>query len=248
LNEVFRQALDSPILAAITSLRCGGPAGPRAGQQDYVARIGERGDVARLALQATAEEEDVVAITWRNIDRQTINGVVRRGLGHRDELPESGEPLMVLANAHRIGLMNGEIVRLAGYAWGEKTWPILEYQEEPRGIRASVDVAGLQISVILVVDFLATDGRLPTDLRPGDLYRRRLGVPEATKQAMLVVDYGYAATAHKAQGSEWEHAIVHVPAEICKWPDHRRWIYTAMSRARSRLTVVYGRGLSSMFT
>jgi exodeoxyribonuclease-5 len=52
-------------------------------------------------------------------------------------------------------------------------------------------------------------------------------------------DYAYCVTGHKAQGSEWPHVL-------CLeqwWPDapweHKRWTYTAASRAQERLTWVY---------
>src|SRR5262245_21272861 len=49
-------------------------------------------------------------------------------------------------------------------------------------------------------------------------------------------DYGYALTCHKAQGSEWRRVIVY--EEVCRRWDHRRWAYTAASRAKSQLVWV----------
>jgi ATP-dependent exoDNAse (exonuclease V) alpha subunit len=47
-------------------------------------------------------------------------------------------------------------------------------------------------------------------------------------------DYAYAITAHKAQGSEWEDVLV-----LEENPqDYARWMYTAVTRAKSRLIVV----------
>ncbi|MBP3439034.1 MAG: ATP-binding domain-containing protein, partial [Sutterella sp.] len=52
----------------------------------------------------------------------------------------------------------------------------------------------------------------------------------------LRVRYGYAVTCHKAQGGEWENVFVD-----CAWkaPRHSssyfRWLYTAVTRATSRL-------------
>jgi exodeoxyribonuclease-5 len=46
-------------------------------------------------------------------------------------------------------------------------------------------------------------------------------------------DYAYAITCHKAQGDEWDNVIVY--EQVCdKW-DHRRWAYTAASRAKRGL-------------
>lgn len=47
-------------------------------------------------------------------------------------------------------------------------------------------------------------------------------------------DYGYALTAHKAQGSEYSRVVVldQNPAE------RKRWMYTAMTRAKDKLVVI----------
>ena len=47
------------------------------------------------------------------------------------------------------------------------------------------------------------------------------------------VTYGYALTVHKAQGSEWDHVLVW--AQGTSSPS---WLYTAVTRASQRLTVV----------
>ena len=49
-------------------------------------------------------------------------------------------------------------------------------------------------------------------------------------------DYAYAITCHKAQGDSWYNVIVY--EQVCdKW-DHRRWAYTAASRAEKGLVWV----------
>ena len=69
-----------------------------------------------------------------------------------------------------------------------------------------------------------------------------------------LLDYGYALTAHKAQGNEWPHVGVYeeraheqettdkgLRSRFVGWPAHRQWLYTALSRAQeSALLVVQG--------
>lgn len=45
-------------------------------------------------------------------------------------------------------------------------------------------------------------------------------------------------TAHKSQGSEWDHVVVLAYDHATKWPDHYNWLYTACTRAKKHLTVV----------
>jgi exodeoxyribonuclease V len=52
-------------------------------------------------------------------------------------------------------------------------------------------------------------------------------------------DYGYALTCHKAQGSQWPSVIV-FDESGCFRKDRKRWLYTAVTRAADRVTLVQG--------
>jgi len=56
------------------------------------------------------------------------------------------------------------------------------------------------------------------------------------KDKTIPFDYCYAITCHKAQGDEWDSVMV--LEQKCKLWDHKRWAYTAASRAREKLTWV----------
>ena len=50
-------------------------------------------------------------------------------------------------------------------------------------------------------------------------------------------DYGYALTVHKAQGSQWDDVVLF--DESFAFREHRsRWLYTGLTRAAERITVV----------
>ena len=50
-------------------------------------------------------------------------------------------------------------------------------------------------------------------------------------------DFGYVLTVHKAQGSQWDDVVLF--DESAAFRDHReRWLYTGITRAAKRLTVV----------
>jgi exodeoxyribonuclease-5 len=49
--------------------------------------------------------------------------------------------------------------------------------------------------------------------------------------------YGYALTVHKAQGSQWDDLVLF--DESYAFREHRsRWLYTGLTRAAERITVV----------
>lgn len=58
---------------------------------------------------------------------------------------------------------------------------------------------------------------------------------EKTPKDLFVhpLDFCYAITCHKAQGSEWRRVMV--VEQFCYGWDHKRWAYTAASRAREEL-------------
>ena len=56
----------------------------------------------------------------------------------------------------------------------------------------------------------------------------------------LKVKYGYAITAHKAQGSEWKRVFLHGRTGIPPLSrESFRWFYTALTRSRERLYTLY---------
>ena len=57
----------------------------------------------------------------------------------------------------------------------------------------------------------------------------------------LQVKYAYAVTCHKAQGGQWASVFVdmgYIPPESYQTLDLYRWLYTAVTRATTRLTLI----------
>ena len=52
--------------------------------------------------------------------------------------------------------------------------------------------------------------------------------------------FGYAITAHKAQGSEWDKVLVIEEKFPFSKEEHARWLYTAVTRASEKLVLVRG--------
>ena len=50
-------------------------------------------------------------------------------------------------------------------------------------------------------------------------------------------DFAYAISCHKSQGSEWKNVLVIDESDI--FPDIKyRWLYTAVSRGKEKVTIV----------
>ena len=50
--------------------------------------------------------------------------------------------------------------------------------------------------------------------------------------------YAYAITCHKAQGSEWDKVLVFEEGFPFNTEEHKRWLYTAATRAKDKLVIV----------
>lgn len=151
-------------------------------------------------------------LVGRNNTRRTTNVRARELLKRASHLPEKGDKLVCLRNDHKIGLLNGEL------------WNTID-------------------SVILDDDTLALtlegeEGQhLSVEAHRHHFEGRELGYWE--KRQAQEFDYGYALTTHKSQGSQWGSVIV-FDESGCFRQDRKRWLYTAITRAANRLTVVTG--------
>jgi hypothetical protein len=50
--------------------------------------------------------------------------------------------------------------------------------------------------------------------------------------------YAYGITCHKAQGSEWDKVLVFEETFPFDPEEHKRWLYTAVTRAKEKLVIV----------
>ena len=71
----------------------------------------------------------------------------------------------------------------------------------------------------------------------GMLHRQDRGDRLAAAQAYDEFDYGYVLTVHKAQGSQWDDVVL-FDESFAFQESRERWLYTGITRAAKRLTVV----------
>ena len=171
LNEIRRQAADSPIIRQAHRVRQGLP------YQDD----GEAFRVIRERSDQNYDWADIV-LCWRNETRHKINRFLRARRGiHPNAPPQAGEPVICLKNARELGIMNGEtfvlakhfdpaasVVQLADGPRIERAWfePHHDALEPPRG-RIGFGLAyaitvhkaqGSEWSRVLIIDEFAYAG------------------------------------------------------------------------------------------
>lgn len=253
LSTIHRQAGDSPIKEAVLRLRSGEDrCGPQRGQHDYVSRPGGWAMAADEAARLLQEGRSPIVLTWTNRAKDLICKRIRSRLGLSGP-PVPGEPLMILHTIHHLDLMNGQVVRFGGFETGDAIKISEKHPEVEARWGLVEDDSGRRVRVLIVLNLLGV-GPAVRWLKPEHIYRKSFGhVGHAGVSLLLAVAWGYASTAHKVQGSEWDEAIVHVDPKIVEMMGEefvRRHTYTAISRARRRLLLIHppdDAGLIDMF-
>lgn len=235
LRQIHRQALDSPIVRATLAIREGDLA-------DAMCELDVLDDVEELDHQLAHGADDMI-IAWRNATRHILNSKVR----HLRKLPKDdiniGEPMLVLRNNYGLEVYNGEIHEFRG--WTEKLGE--------KEFRAKVMQDGKMAEKFLKMNFGTTPvlggfGIVATEVLRG--YHDQLSPhwPEKAvdwwsrngRGSYVHVNWGYALTCHKSQGSECDNVLVCLESgQNITNSDGRRWLYTAATRARKRCTIAY---------
>ncbi len=174
---------------------------------------------SRVISRREISSDDVMqadqVLVGLNRTRRLYNGRIRQLLGYRDHYPAVGEKLVCLRNDKSKGLLNGGTwtVDTLRTPRGDLIRMDVRSDDDPR--RSSVEVA------VLKTFFEGAEEEIP--------YALRRDSDEFT--------YGYALTVHKAQGSQWDDVTLF--DESYAFREHRdRWLYTALTRAAERVTVV----------
>jgi exodeoxyribonuclease-5 len=87
-----------------------------------------------------------------------------------------------------------------------------------------------------MIDFTSSEGKVNPYLRYAtDVFgQEKPDLMSLDLRNVNPFDYAYCVTCHKAQGDEWDHVLV--IEQRCKNWEHKRWAYTAASRAKEKLT------------
>lgn len=156
--------------------------------------------------------ETNVVICARNATRQKANRRARRLLGYKDVLPEVGEKVVATANQHSHGVMNGEQAI------------VLDYKDLPEGMEDD-DWPDMKM---VNIRMLSTGFERWVLFNPvsfdSDFERMK-----AAQKCAGGLDFGYALTVHKSQGSEWEEVLVY--EESIPGVPYAQLMYTAITRA-----------------
>lgn len=186
----------------------------REGERIGPGRYGDSEVVRKSALDPQRVLAADQVLVGRNATRRAYNARLRERRGFADPLPQADDKLVCLRNNRRKGLFNGGL------------WTVKQ-RSAARASTLSLRLAPDE-EVGRVVKVTARRECFTGGLEELDWQLRR---------RYEEFDYGYVLTVHKAQGSQWDDVVLF--DESFAFPETRaRWLYTGITRAARRLTVV----------
>ena len=210
IDEIHRQALDSPILRLADLARRGErlPVGPTGDGVD-VRRYGDP------SLEQRAMDAEMI-IVGRNRTRHATNHKIRRLLGRGGvPAPVPGDRVICRRNNHELGLLNGS-------SWTvDRCVPDLDKMTAKIEVVSTEDERDRVECSTWMHHFMAREEEL--------LGHNRRDHDEFA--------YGFAITAHSAQGSQYDDVLVFDESKQFG-KDAPKHLYTSITRAAKTLTVV----------
>jgi exodeoxyribonuclease-5 len=225
LTEIHRQALDNPILEIATMAR--------EGKQ---IPEGVYGDGRAVVIKRSAfndghfdwREPAPKFIVGANKTRWAVTKLLRSGyLGEGAERlgPRTGEPMIVRKNSRQYpNLVNGSDVTAVtdGQLVANQTTFTMSFEDED-----GVKYTNKCFQGHFEEHFSRKPGGYSTDSRAA--YR--------AKKNSVELDWGWAITCHKAQGSQYDDVVVIDESGMFR-EDSAKWKYTAVTRAAEQLTLL----------
>ncbi|MCG7506800.1 ATP-dependent DNA helicase [Mesorhizobium retamae] len=209
LTEIHRQARDNPIIRLALDVREG---------REFM-----RGDYGTAQVIGREEvNQDLVlkadqVLVGRNQTRRRYNQRLRELKGFTADYPQAGDKLVCLRNDPAKGLLNGSLWKVMTSS-RETVKPGINLLVSPEEDDPDRGVAKIKL---LKAAFESPEEEIPWQ----------------QKKRFDDFDYGYALTVHKAQGSQWNEVVLFDESFAFK-DTRQRWLYTAITRAAERLTVV----------
>ena len=151
-------------------------------------------------------------LVGKNLTRRQINLQMRRLLGRgHDDLPVAGDKVVCLRNDRDEGLLNGTL-------WEVTDTELVDGMEL---MSLSIESGGRGTTVPAHTHYFKgiEDKLVYYEIRDAQCF-----------------DYGYALTAHKAQGSQWPNVFVFDESHVFR-QNAKRWLYTAITRAAEMITI-----------
>lgn len=232
LDEVMRQAKESDIICLSMDIREGKKINPFKGNDTQVFNKKDLCD----GMYFWADQ----ILVSTNKSRHDINSYIRDDLGRGFE-PEINDKVICLRNCWDTlsekqcdPLINGSIGTISAMHMESIDYIIM-------GQKVTVPVLVTDLITSndeyknLHIDYTAlTTGEKFFNPRQEYVIRKNKQNPELP----IEFNFGYAITGHRAQGSQWNKVLVLEESFPFDRIEHARWLYTTVTRAAEKLTLI----------
>ena len=237
LDQVMRQAAESEIIQLTMKIRNGEQIDFMNGKEVIIA------PKTSLVTGHLTWADQIICAT--NASRISLNNQMREILGYSG-LPQDGERMICLRNYWEDFSEDGSSSLVNGMTGIIKN-PFESFRMAPMYVKMKnhkMDIIqgefisddGKTFNSVEMDKSMITTGEFSLDWREiyalGQL-KNKIGniVPRE-------FTFGYAITCHKSQGSEWDKVLVIEERFPFDKKEHARWLYTACTRAASRLVLI----------
>lgn len=235
LDEIMRQAQESEIIRLSMYIREDKPLNNFISQGEQV-KIYSKNEV----VSGMYDWADQILCATNN-QRTFINNFVRQQKGYSEE-PEIGDKIISLRNHWNTLSKSGDWALTNGVI-GEISYTEKKNIYVPRYIYEK----GIPVLYTnMTLDDQDSFSDLPIDysslktgtslLTPKQIYQ--MTVNKKCPKPPYEFAYAYGITVHKAQGSEWDKVLVFEENFPFNREEHRRWLYTACTRAKEKLVII----------
>lgn len=219
LTEVHRQARENPIIRMSMDIR--------EGRRLELGRFGtslvaQRSALSREQVGELVLEADQV-LCGLNRSRVQFNGRIRqmKGLAGVEQPwhPARGDRMICLRNDNKVALFNGSM-----------------WEAEQVSVKASIK-SGLPYIQVLLTSQDEQRDPMTAKVLPHFFNGTEHEVDWRARRGFQEFTFGWAITCHKSQGSQWPSVVIF--DESGAFREHaRNWLYTAVTRAAERVTVL----------
>jgi exodeoxyribonuclease-5 len=219
LDKIHRQAEGNPIIDFATRARQGKP----------IPFSQEKGSSARnlRLVQCKDELEEIFCnagqiLCGKNKTRLKLNAMMRASLGRSGLYPTPEDKLICLKNNKELGLFNGLFVTMEKIHEDMGDYLIADLKTE----------TGIEVPRARVLTAFFNEYEAEGTVKALNHWDRKDRVE---------LDFGYAITVHKSQGSQWDNVVLYDDGMFA-WSSakeaRKQWLYTAITRAAENVTLI----------
>ena len=176
---------------------------------------GESRIISKVASTDALEADQI--LVGRNATRDTMNIKMRKLLKMHGEYPIQNDKLICLRNDRDRAIFNGGLFSVDRVFASKYKTNFLNMSLTPED-----DEDGFPVMVKVHKSFFSSEVAVPD-------WKMLKGSQQ--------FDFGYAITCHKSQGSQWNNILIY-DESWCFRDDWQRWLYTAITRASEKITLV----------